>query len=197
MKNNNKTKFFFHALIVGAVLLGMGCQAPPLNFSPANIGLSKKRHPLELRSVSIKFAQPIDRKSRDKIDVVRLNYNGGINAVDVTTAWQNAIEDAVLRMGLFNDDSKKKVSILATINVFDFAAFGKLTVNTRYEIIDRSDNSILFYGDIETSAGDALNFWDNVNSGVQKNIMQFLQQLETADIDKPIFPGRKEPDKNP
>lgn len=185
----NKIKPFFNALIGVAILLGIGCQAPPLNFSPADVGLSKQRHSVELKSISVTIAQPKDRKSRNKIDIASLNYYG-VTANDITQTWRSAIDDAVLRMGLFTDDSMKKVSILVRINEFDKGIFSAWTIGARYELLDRSNNSILFYTDIK-NAGAGFNQWDQINSGVQRNIMQFLQQLETGNIDKPIFPGRE------
>ena len=109
-------------------------------------------------------------------------------------------------MAIFKDDSPKKVSLAVKILKFD-SRMG-LAINhttARYEIIDRSDGSIIFTTDISTS-GEApyvldpfCDFTcavssrtvDGINRSVQKNIIQFLQALETVDVDKPMFPSNK------
>ena len=202
MKNNNKTKFFFHALIGGAVLLGIGCQTPPIIFSPADVGLSKVKIDAELKSVSVTIAQTKDRKTQNKIDIAQLSFHG-ISSIDIQQAWKMAIDDAIVRMVLFNDNSEKKVSIIVKIIEFDLAALSsKSTFAAQYQLIDRGNGDILFTSDIKTD-GKSSTFTGNIriieqiNNGVQRNILQFLQQLENTNIDKPIFPGRKEPDENP
>ena len=76
--------------------------------------------------------------------------------------------------------------------------------SARYEIIDRSNGSIIFTTDISTSGEGSYVFEplcascaitsstvDGINRSVQSNIVQFLQALETVDIGKPMFPSNK------
>ena len=105
-------------------------------------------------------------------------------------------------MAIFKDDSPKKVSLAVKILKFQtISAFPVAHTSARYEIIDRSDGSIIFTTDISTSGEGPFNFdpfaddpigsrsIDGINRSVQKNIIQFLQALETVDIDKPMFPS--------
>ena len=111
-------------------------------------------------------------------------------------------------MAIFKDDSPKKVSLAVKILKFDTPALGvgmTTHASARYEIIDRSDGSIIFTTDISTSASapptpgvtqfdyafdiagvDGVH--ESINRSVQNNIIQFLQVLETVDMDKPMFP---------
>ena len=105
-------------------------------------------------------------------------------------------------MAIFKDDSPKKVSLAVKILKFDTPEFGaEMTTHAsaRYEIIDRSDGSIIFTTDVSTSGVvpfdhafvGAVRAVESMNRSVQNNIIQFLQALETVDIDKPMFPSNK------
>ena len=107
-------------------------------------------------------------------------------------------------MLIFKDDSPKKVSLAVKILKFDTRYFPTTHTSARYEIIDRSSGSIIFTTDISTSGEGPFKFdpfcdmgcamgsrvVDGLNRSVQKNIIQFLQALETVDIDKPMFPSK-------
>ena len=108
-------------------------------------------------------------------------------------------------MAIFKDDSPRKFSLAVKILKFETPTLtvGRTThASARYEIIDRSSGNIIFTTDISTSASAAPTpgviyfagvdgVHESINRSVQKNIIQFLQALETVDIDKPMFPSNK------
>ena len=109
-------------------------------------------------------------------------------------------------MVIFKDDSPRKVTLAVKILKFNNRPlFWIAHTSARYEIIDRSDGSIIFTTDISTSGEGPFKFdpfcdfgcamgsrvVDGLNRSVQKNIIQFLQALETVDMDKPMFSSNK------
>ena len=105
-------------------------------------------------------------------------------------------------MAIFKDDSPRKVSLAVKILKLGVPRFGAgmtTHASARYEIIDRSDGSIIFTTDISTT-GDVpfdyafaarVRLLESINRSVQNNIIQFLQVLETVDMDKPMFSSNK------
>ena len=188
---NNFGKFVPLTLVL---LFSFGCVSlPPVNFSAPNIGVSSTKLDAELKSITVSIARPDEATGE-------IHPGIGIH----TGLWKTALEEAFNRMAIFKDDSPKKVSLAVKILKFQtISAFPVAHTSARYEIIDRSDGSIIFTTDISTSgegpfkldpfADDAVGSRsiDGINRSVQKNIIQFLQALETVDMDKPMFPSNK------
>ena len=182
--------------ILFLLLLSSGCigtKRLPVNFSAPNIGVSSTKLDAELKSLTVSVARPDE--ATGEIDP-GIGVHAGL--------WKNALEEAFNRMAIFKDDSPRKVSLAVKILKFQtISAFPAAHTSARYEIIDRSDGSIIFTTDISTSgegpfklepfADDAVGSRsvDGINRSVQKNIIQFLQALETVDMDKPMFPSNK------
>lgn len=174
-------------------LLIVGCAAvPPLNFSPPNIGVSTKKINAELKSMTVTVARPDEQTGR----LVYLAY--GYENI-VPPLWQTSLIEALNKMAIFQDDAPKKVNILVKILKFDFPPGGsayEIDTTARYEIIDRKNGDIIYTQDV--SSKGATNSTDPMvplgrvreafNGAVQNNITQFLQSLETLDIQKPMFP---------
>ena len=192
---NNFGKFVPLTLVL---LFSFGCVSlPPVNFSAPNIGVSSTKLDAELKSLTVSIARP-DEGSGE------IDPGIGVH----TGSWKTALEEAFNKMAIFKDDSPRKVTLAVKILKFDTPSFGAgMTTHTsaRYEIIDRSDGSIIFTTDISTSGEGPFKFdplcdmgcamgsrvVDRLNRSVQKNIIQFLQALETVDMDKPMFPSNK------
>jgi hypothetical protein len=163
---------------------------PPINFSPPNIGVSSTKLDAELKSLTVTVARPDE--ATGMIDPVIAAYAG---------LWKTALEDAFIRMAIFKDDSPRKVSLVVKILKFNNLINIHHT-SARYEIIDRSDGSIIFTTDVSKTGEGPLvlsldeNYMvvDSINRSVQNNIMQFLQILETVDMEKPMFPSNKKID---
>ena len=187
--------------ILFLLLLSSGCigtKRLPVNFSAPNIGVSSTKLDAELKSLTVSVARP-DEGGEILISPFHslpISFHAGL--------WKTALEEAFNRMAIFKDDSPKKVSLAVKILKFQtISAFPAAHTSARYEIIDRSDGSIIFTTDISTSgegpfklepfADDAVGSRsvDGINRSVQKNIIQFLQALETVDIDKPMVPSNK------
>ena len=180
--------------ILFLLLLSSGCigtKRLPVNFSAPNIGVSSTKLDAELKSLTVSVARP---------DEATGEIDPGIGVH--TGLWKTALEEAFNRMAIFKDDSPRKVSLAVKILKFGVPSFGaSMTTHAsaRYEIIDRSDGSIIFTTDISTT-GDVpfdyafaarVRLLESINRSVQNNIIQFLQVLETVDMDKPMFPSNK------
>ena len=180
--------------ILFLLLLSSACtKRLPVNFSVPNIGVSSTKLDAELKSLTISVARP---------DEATGEIDPGI-AVH-TGLWKTALEEVFNRMAIFKDDSPKKVSLAVKILKFD-PRFATTHTSARYEIIDRSDGSIIFTTDIITSGEGPFKLdplcnlgcslgsraVDGINRSVQNNINQFLQVLETVDMDKPMFSSNK------
>ena len=180
--------------ILFLLLLSSGCtKRLPVNFSAPNIGVSSTKLDAELKSLTVSIARPDE-------DAGEIDPGIAVH----TGLWKTSLEEAFNKMAIFKDDSPKKVSLAVKILKFQtISAFPAAHTSARYEIIDRSDGSIIFTTDISTSGEGPFNFdpfaddpigsrsIDGINRSVQKNIIQFLQALETVDMDKPMFPSNK------
>ena len=173
------------------LLLSSACtKRLPVNFSAPNIGVSSTKLDAELKSLTVTIARPDEATGE-------LDPGIGVH----TGLWKTALEEAFNRMAIFKDDSPKKVSLAVKILKFQVSEFPVIHTTARYEIIDRSDGSIIFTTDISASGEGRFKFdifaddpvgsqsVDGINRSVQNNIIQFLQVLETVEIDKPMFPS--------
>ena len=176
--------------ILFLLLLSSGCtKRLPVNFSAPNIGVSSTKLDAELKSLTVSVARP---------DEATGEIDPGIGVH--TGLWKTSLEEAFNRMAIFKDDSPRKVSLAVKILKFNNRPlFWIAHTSARYEIIDRSDGSIIFTTDISTT-GDVpfdyafaarVRLLESINRSVQNNIIQFLQVLETVDMDKPMFPSNK------
>ena len=178
--------------ILFLLLLSSACtKRLPVNFSVPNIGVSSTKLDAELKSLTVSIASP---------DEATGEIDPGIGVH--TGLWKTSLEEAFNRMAIFKDDSPRKVSLAVKILKFGVPRFGAgmtTHASARYEIIDRSDGSIIFTTDISTT-GDVpfdyafaarVRLLESINRSVQNNIIQFLQVLETVDMDKPMFPSNK------
>jgi hypothetical protein len=110
--------------------------------------------------------------------------------------------EAADRMAIFKDESKNKVSIQVKILAFDIPAFGmEMTSKSiaRYEIIDRATGGIIYTQEIASTGVVPMSHAfvgmvrarESINRAAQNNIKQFLQAVETVDVEKPMFPNEK------
>jgi len=186
--------------ILFLLLLSSGCirtKRLPVNFSAPNIGVSSTKLDAELKSLTISLARPDE--AIGKIEVPLVWCHGNFCPISLYVGvWKTALEEAFNRMAIFKDDSPKKVSLAVKILKFD-PRFTTTHTSARYEIIDRSDGSIIFTTDISTTGDVPFDYafaarvrqLESINRSVQNNIIQFLQVLETVDMDKPMFPSNK------
>ena len=170
-----------------------GPEMPPLNFSVPNVGPSQTKLDAEVKSITVSVARPDEAT--------------GKLAFGVETSaplWKTSLEEALTKMAIFKDDAPKKVSVAVKVLKLDLPDFGgTFTTETaaRYEIIDRSDGSVIFTTDVNSKGEVTLDYAfigmvrarESINRSVQNNILQFLQQVETVRIDRPMFPVAKAP----
>jgi len=177
--------------LVGLAFLLAGCQSiPPLNFSVPDVGISEQKLDAELRSMTVTLARP-DEKKGD----LPLGSEG------ITQLWQTALQEALDRMVVFRDDADRKVNLQVKVLAVDIPSFGaSFTTKTiaRYEIIDRQDGSIIYSQEIAADGTTPMDFAfmgiararESINRSVQNNIATFLNDMQTIDITKPMFPAQ-------
>ena len=189
--------------ILFLLLLSSACtKRLPVNFSAPNIGVSSTKLDAELKSLTISLARPDE--AIGKIEVPLVWCHGDFCPISLYVGvWKTALEEAFNRMVIFKDDSPRKVTLAVKILKFNNRPlFWIAHTSARYEIIDRSDGSIIFTTDISTSGvvpfdyafNGLVRIHESINRSVQNNIIQFLQVLETVDMDKPMFPSNKKID---
>jgi len=176
-------------LLLGLLALG-GCAAnPPLNFSVPNVGVSQHKLDAEMKSLTVTLARPDEKK-------------GDMPAwaeAEVPALWRTALTDALDHMTIFTDDANRKVNLSVKVLAINIPSFGaSFTTKTiaRYELIDRANGDIVYTQDIDASGTVPANYAfmglirarESVNRSVQNNISQFLQALETVDLNHPMFP---------
>ena len=189
--------------IVFLLLLSSACtKRLPVNFLAPNIGVSSTKLDAELKSLTVSIASP-DEATGEIRPFSFVRPYGEFQPYPVSLyagLWKTALEEAFNRMAIFKDDSPKKVSLAVKVLKMDTPDFGgEMTTHAsaRYEIIDRSNGSIIFTTDISTSGVvpfdhafvGVIRARESINRSVQNNIIQFLQVLETVEIDKPMFPS--------
>lgn len=181
-------------LATSFAIIAAGCATPPapLNFSVPDVGVSNKKIDAEVKAITVTLARP-DEKKGD----MPLGIEG------VTGFWKEALQESLDRMAIFKDDAKTKVSIQVKILAFDIPNFGlEMTSKAiaRYEIIDRATGSIIYTQEIASTGVvpvshafiGAIRARESINRAAQNNIKQFLQAVETIDIEKPMFPNQKQ-----
>jgi PBP1b-binding outer membrane lipoprotein LpoB len=198
-----KFQHLFVVAMTSVILSGCGT-LPPLNFSVPNVGVSTRKVDAELKSLTVTVARPDEKTGNLDLKFASIDVNGqGGGAGDqmVPQMWQTALTEALNRMVIFQDDAAKKVNLSVKILKLDVPRAGTaFTTNTtaRYEIMDRKTGDLIFSQDIESSGTTPMDFAllgmarmrESINRAVQNNITQFLQSLDTVDVQKPMFPAK-------
>ena len=190
------------ALCVGLFTLG-GCanQLPPLNFAAPNVGVSQHKIDAELRSLIVAIARPDEQKGDVDIMLVESAGTEASTGGSITSKWKDALEDSLNKMAIFRDDVPTKVNLSVKVLKLDVPSMGtNFETNTiaRYEIMNRANGDLIFTTDISSIGSTEMGYAflgvirarEAANRSVQNNISQFLQQLETVDISKPMFPQK-------
>ncbi len=173
-----------------AILLSGCVSIPPLNFS-VPVGVSQKKIDAEMKSMTVTIARP-DEQTGD--------LPAGMEQM-VPQLWQTALTESLNRTAIFQDDAPKKVNLSVKILKFNVPVAGASFTTeaaARYEIMDRKTGDIIFTQDISSSGTTP---WDyafegaarqreSINRAVRNNITQFLQALDTVDVQKPMFPAK-------
>jgi hypothetical protein len=182
---------FFTIAVATILLSGCGATIPPLNFSVPNVGVTQKKIDAEMKSMTVTIARP-DEKTGD--------LPVGMETM-VPQLWQTALTEALNKMTIFQDDATKKVNVSVKILKLNPPGAGaSMTTETaaRYEIMDRKTGDVIFTQDIASSGTTPFDHSflgvararESINRAVQNNITQFLQALETVDVQKPMFPAK-------
>jgi hypothetical protein len=163
---------------------------PPLNYSVPNIGMSSKKLDAEVKSIIVSIARPDETTGKM------------FSNMDKTPAlWKSALEEGLNNMVVFSDEGSHKVNITVKILKFEPSTPGvemTSTTEAKYDIVDRKTGDIIYTQNISSSATVPFAYSTNgltriiesVNRAVQNNIAQFLQALETVNVQKPMFPAK-------
>jgi hypothetical protein len=150
---------------------------PPFNFAPQFSRPSQAKIDADLRSVSVTLANPEETTGRMPPD-----------AAMVPPIWRDAIQDAINKSGLFDDDSHRRVNIVVKVLKMDIPGVGitfETTVDAHYQIIDRKDGEAIF-DQVISSTGSVPADWafvgairrrEAINRAVQNNIATFMNIL--------------------
>jgi hypothetical protein len=194
-------KYLAVAIALSVILVGCG-SIPPANFSVPNVGLSQKKIDAEMKSLTVSVARPDEKTGELDLKMVSMDMNGqGGSSGDLATPqlWQAALTEALNRMAIFQDDAAKKVNLSVKILKLDVPNGGisfTTEATARYEIMDRKNGDLIYSQDISSSGTTPADYAflgmarmrESINRAVQNNISQFLQALETVDVNKPMFP---------
>ena len=198
-------RVFARLAVVSAALLLSACtanQLPPLNFSPPNVGTAQRKIDAELRSLIVTIGRPEEQKGDVDVSLVESAGLQASTGGSITQLWKDALEDSLNKMTIFRDDAPTKVNLSVKILKLSVpAASFNFETNTiaRYEIMNRGNGDLIFTTDISSVGSTEMGYAflgvirarEAANRSIQNNISQFLQQLETADLTKPMFPGRR------
>lgn len=180
------------------LLAAVGCKTvQPPNFTPTEVGFATEKADADLRSIAVSYAQPAEQTGK-----VRVAYIERFLGTSLTPVWKEALNDALVRSAIFSDNSTKKVSLLVKITEFDPPSAGitfETPISAKYEIIDRENGAVVFTTQIQTLGKcemshdfvGAVRSVEAMNRGVQQNIIEFIQQLEGAELNKELIPGRE------
>jgi hypothetical protein len=164
--------------LASAVLL-TGCSAAPLNFTPSNVARSAHRLDAALISTNVTVASKEEQTGK-------MNTAGA--EADVASLWKSTLDDALVRIALFRDDSPRKLSLIVKILELDIQSLGyKAATTATYELVDRNTGQTVYSTKIQTNGGasDYVGVNRARKSGsrsVQANIEEFLRQIETAQL---------------
>ena len=186
-----KRQLLFIAAISAVFLSGCSTPLAPLNFSVPNVGLSQKKIDAEMKSLNVSIARPDEQTGTIPPEI----------SVTFPQLWTSALTDALNKMAIFQDDATKKLNLSVKILKIDIPGFGaSMTTETaaRYELMDRKTGDLIFTQDITSSGTVPFDYAfkgiirarESINRSIQNNITQFLQALETVDVQKPMFPAK-------
>jgi hypothetical protein len=199
-------KAFRWLVVVAALSLAQGCaeHVPPLNFSVPNVGPSATRFDAEVRSLTVTVGRPDEQVGPVHVMMAESAGTAVGSSQALTANWREALQEALDRHIIFRDDGRQKVSISVKILRLEIPFMGaSFTTNAvaRYEIIDRANGDIIFRQDVASAGTVPADFAflgvirarESINRAVQNNIASFLQQLQTADMARPMFPANASP----
>lgn len=175
-------KFKLIAVTAALGLALSGCSVPPLNFTPAAVPESPKRQNAALVSTTVTVASPEEA-------VGKLN-TAGVEA-DVASLWESTLEDSLLRMAIFQDNSPNKLSLVVKVLEMDLRGLGSSARTTAsYEFLDRNTGDVVYDTTITTNEGASdyvgvSRVRKSANRSIQANIEEFLRQIAEAEIDFP------------
>lgn len=196
-----KLVYLFAAAAAAFLLSGCGT-VPPMNFSVPNVGLSQKKIDAELKSMTVTVARPDEKTGELDFRRAGLDMNGQSSGEQmIPQIWQTSLTEALNRMAVFQDDAVKKVNLSVKILKLEVPSMGAsftTITSARYEIMDRKSGDLIFTQDISSSGTTPADtaflgiarMRESVNRAVQNSITQFLQALETVDVQKPMFPAK-------
>lgn len=166
-------------VLLGCVTLTSlsGCSVAPLSFSPASVPVAAQTLDAALVTTTVSFA------SKEEA-VGKLNTAGA--EADVASLWKSTLDDSLVRMTVFRDNSPRKLSLIVKVLELDSRSLGfGARTTARYDFIDRNTGTTTWSTTI-TSDGAASDYAGvnrarkSASRSVQTNIEEFLRQMSAA-----------------
>ena len=184
------------------LLLSSGCQTlPPVDFGVGAVGVSRNKIDAELKNTSVQIAPKNNQKGEIDIQMLESAGTQASSGQGIVAAWQNSLQDALARMAIFNDLSNRKLSLSVVVLKLDIPSMGisfETETIAKYELIDRATGDIVYTSNVVSKGSVAASeaFLGVIrarvaaSNSVRENIKQFLRELETVDLSKPMFPAK-------
>lgn len=201
--NKFSMKFAPRLLAIGFAISLSACatQLPPVDFGVGAVGTSHHKINAELKTVTVQVAPKNTQKGKVAIQLLESAGTQMSSGQGIVSAWQNSLQDAMARNAIFNDSSTTKLSLSVTVLKLDVPSFGaefETETIARYELINRSNGDIVFSSDVASKGSCAMSeaFMGLIRArtaacnSVRENIKQFLRELETVNLSKPMFPSQ-------
>lgn len=158
-----------------------GCAIQPLDFSvnENDLAISKQKINAELKSISVTLSDAGTDETR---------FAGGTGRV--ISPFKNALEDALVRKAIFDDEARSKVSITVKLKEFEMTdLFGNnFKTVAAYSVIERKTGRKIYSTEVTSFAnpsssaplGGQARVREILNLSLRNNIKDFIAKLESV-----------------
>ena len=171
--------------ILGMTFFMAGCatQAPTLDFVPKDVLPTGKKIDYELKNITVSVAKEDERKGETQVGLLGNQYENSFRQ-----SFKDAIEEAISKSAIFNDNSQRKLTLTAKVLQFETPSVSisfETKFMVRYQLLDRSTGKLVFTRDISSMGSvtfdhafmGAIRYTEARNRSVQSNVEQFIASL--------------------
>ncbi|MBS1003182.1 hypothetical protein [Acetobacter thailandicus] len=155
-----------YVLLIPLFLLIAGCENEKFGLKMDGINETRKVFPIEKEFVII----DIDKKA----------YN--IYTRDTKDEFKDALDDALIKSGIFDGLNRKKANIIAEITNFSYSNFMQnIRISITYYIKDYKDGSVIYKDSISTHVKiHSINGIEPTRRAFDLNIVEFIKNMENS-----------------
>lgn len=120
--------------------------------------------------------------------VVEVNKSArNIYTRDTKDAFKEALDDALIKSGIFNGSSTNKVNVFADIEKFKYKNFSQdVTISTHYYLKEYRSNKLIYDSVVDTNVHiDSMNGIEPIRRAYDRNILTFIHNMENSNISEP------------